>query len=67
MRYKKRATKTFFCAKVLRNFPLRMDRKLISRAIDVGLLQTFDSSWNYDNGFGSVNDVFCSFSSFIIL
>ena len=35
MRCKKRAAKTFFCA-WLRNIALRVDRKLISHAIDVG-------------------------------
>ena len=59
MRNKKRATKTFFNA-WLRNFPLRVDRKLISHAIDMGPFQTFDLSWHYDNSFAFVNDVFWS-------
>ena len=59
MRNKTRATKTFFSA-WLRNFPLRVDRKLISHAIDMGPFQTFDLSWHYGNGFEFVDDVFWS-------
>ena len=58
--------KIFFYAMVLRNFPLRMDRELILHAIDVGPLQTFDLSWNYDNGFDFVYDVFLTFSQFFV-
>ena len=59
MRNKKRATKTFFSA-WLRNFPLRVDRKLISHAIDMGPFQTFDLSWHFDHSCAFVNDVFWS-------